>query len=129
MAEILTWFSMMSLSTYSSPRNEFLLHFDITGRLSATPWLRTFWPRSAAINAVVYSHSAKLGDLDMMSDRDQSQIALWNNQQWTDLHVCVHDLISEQAIARPQAVAIDAWDGSFTYQELEFNQPALSRNC
>ncbi|KAJ6068698.1 hypothetical protein N7499_010585 [Penicillium canescens] len=72
-----------------------------------------------AIDAVVHSHSAKLGDLDMMSDRDQSQIAHWNSQQWADLHVCVHDLISEQAITCPQAVAIEAWDGSFTYQELD----------
>ena len=79
-----------------------------------------------AIGAVVHSHSAKLDDLDMMSDRDQSQIAHWNSQQLADLHVCVHDLISKQAVTRPQAVAIDAWDGSFTYQELDSMTSALA---
>lgn len=68
-----------------------------------------------------------LRDLDMMSDRDQSHIAHWNNHQWADLHACVHDLISDQALARPQAVAIDAWDGSFTYQELDSITSALAQ--
>ncbi|KAK9855737.1 hypothetical protein MYU51_002451 [Penicillium brevicompactum] len=72
-----------------------------------------------SINTVIHSHTSKLADLTMLSERDQTQIAGWNSKEWDDLEVCVHDLISKQVAIRPQAVAIDAWDGSFTYQELD----------
>ncbi|KAJ5770020.1 uncharacterized protein N7511_002071 [Penicillium nucicola] len=72
-----------------------------------------------AINTVIHSHSSKLANVTMTSDRDQSQIARWNNKQWDDIEACVHDLISEQAISQPQAIAIDAWDGTLSYQELD----------
>ncbi|CAG8909366.1 unnamed protein product [Penicillium egyptiacum] len=80
-----------------------------------------------AIDIVVHQHTSVLSDSDMMSDRDRSQIARWNSHEWADLHVCVHDLISEQVLARPQAVAIDAWDGSFTYEELDSITSALAQ--
>lgn len=72
-----------------------------------------------AIDIVVHGHTSLLGEVDTMSDRDRSRIAHWNGYQWADLHACIHELISEQALARPQAIAIDAWDGSFTYEELD----------
>ncbi|KAJ5964403.1 HC-toxin synthetase [Penicillium vulpinum] len=80
-----------------------------------------------AIYTVVHRHTSILSDLDMMSDRDHAQIARWNNHQWVDVDACVHDLISDQALARPQAIAIDAWDGSFTYQELDSITSALAK--
>ncbi|KAG0156359.1 hypothetical protein PDIDSM_3537 [Penicillium digitatum] len=80
-----------------------------------------------AIDIIVHEHESVLSGLDMMSDSDKSQIARWNHHQWADFHVCVHDLISEQALARPQVVAIDAWDGRFTYEELDSITSDLSR--
>ena len=43
----------------------------------------------------------------------------WNQQVPPTIETCVHDLISQQARAQPDTIAIQSWDGNFTYSELE----------
>ncbi|GIZ47066.1 hypothetical protein CKM354_001016700 [Cercospora kikuchii] len=47
------------------------------------------------------------------------QIWEWNNALPETTPSCVHDVIASRARERPLAFAINAWDGNFTYGELE----------
>ncbi|KAI9709702.1 MAG: NRPS [Bogoriella megaspora] len=53
------------------------------------------------------------------SDQDLYQIWSWNAAVPEAIERCVHDLIKTTAELHPSAPAIDAHDGSFTYQELD----------
>ncbi|OJJ42483.1 hypothetical protein ASPZODRAFT_137284 [Penicilliopsis zonata CBS 506.65] len=61
----------------------------------------------------------RLCDLDMFSPEDARQVWEWNAVPATTENVCVHDQIAGQAQRQPDHVAIDAWDGSVTYRELD----------
>ncbi|KAJ8116150.1 hypothetical protein ONZ43_g4503 [Nemania bipapillata] len=59
-------------------------------------------------------------NISTVSERDLVDIWSWNS---TDVpkavEACVHDLITETARRQPEALAIHAWDGDLTYQELD----------
>ena len=57
------------------------------------------------------NHSAYLKDVD--------KIWQWNGSVPEPVQACVHDIIHDIATARPQAMAVCAWDGEFTYSELD----------
>ncbi|KAI1275329.1 hypothetical protein F5Y07DRAFT_409348 [Xylaria sp. FL0933] len=58
-------------------------------------------------------------DLDVTSPEDWAELTVWNNTLPEAIHACAHDLIREQSMLRPEAPAICAWDGQFTYGEME----------
>jgi len=62
--------------------------------------------------------SRPLLELDSLSSADQRQIAAWNATVPEKVGKCVHELVVEQARARPTYQAIWAWDGSLSYKEL-----------
>lgn len=68
----------------------------------------------------------KLCDLDIFSAEDEQQIWEWNAMPARSENKCVHDLIAEQAISSPNHIAIEAWDGSLTYSELDKMSSQLS---
>ncbi|KAM3535458.1 hypothetical protein MY4038_001330 [Beauveria bassiana] len=55
----------------------------------------------------------------LLSERDLDQLWQWNAVVPETIQRCIHDIISEQAAQRPQDVAVQSWDGSLTYSELE----------
>ncbi|KIL87087.1 non-ribosomal peptide synthetase [Fusarium avenaceum] len=61
----------------------------------------------------------ELKDVNTMTPQDLETIWNQNKSVPEPVHRCVHDLIKEQAIARPEAAAVNAWDGNFTYRELD----------
>lgn len=50
---------------------------------------------------------------------DLDWIWTWNNELPPLLESCMHDIIAGQASKHPEKVAIDAWDGSLTYGQVE----------
>jgi amino acid adenylation domain-containing protein len=60
-----------------------------------------------------------LGGLDVMSAEDIDQLKAWNIREPVLTEDCMHDLILSQCRAQPDASAIAAWDGQFSYGELE----------
>jgi non-ribosomal peptide synthetase component F len=61
-----------------------------------------------------------VGGLDMCTNRSMRQIMDWNADQVPPIRRCVHEVIHEQALARPRTTkAVDGHDGSFTYQEFD----------
>ena len=62
----------------------------------------------------------KLADLDLVSQQDLEQIWHWNLSVPLDVEsAVVHDLIAETMEHQPGAQAICAWDGEWTYRELD----------
>ncbi|KAL3429906.1 hypothetical protein BDV09DRAFT_200156 [Aspergillus tetrazonus] len=59
-----------------------------------------------------------LQQLNLLSPNDQQQISTWNAAAPEPVEQCVHEMVDEQAIAHPTKLAVCAWDGRFTYQEL-----------
>lgn len=56
----------------------------------------------------------------LASDADKAQLWAWNKAQLPQtIHDCVHALFEQQAAIQPDAIAVDAWDGSFTYRQLD----------
>lgn len=51
--------------------------------------------------------------------RDLERIWNWNAALPPTIERTMHDIISEQAAARPDKVALSSWDGQFTYAEIE----------
>ncbi|KAM3513561.1 hypothetical protein MY11210_002756 [Beauveria gryllotalpidicola] len=62
---------------------------------------------------------AKLADVMSINTLDLDDIWKWNATVPEALDRCVHDLIKETVDKQPQATAIHAWDGQFTYQDLD----------
>ncbi|KAL6790347.1 hypothetical protein GGI42DRAFT_365191 [Trichoderma sp. SZMC 28013] len=54
-----------------------------------------------------------------VSEQDLDQIWTWNTSIPPPVEGCVHDLIKEIARNQPDALAICAWDGDFTYSQLD----------
>ena len=63
-----------------------------------------------------------LGDISMTSDWDLKRSRELNPEEPEIIESCFHRLVEEQALQRPDAPAIQAWDAEFTYWEL--NQAA-----
>lgn len=63
---------------------------------------------------------APLSSLDFMSPANLNRVCEWNNNYSVQpVERCVHDVIADQVLDRPDSEAICAWDGSLTYRELD----------
>jgi amino acid adenylation domain-containing protein/non-ribosomal peptide synthase protein (TIGR01720 family) len=58
-------------------------------------------------------------NLKLVSKEDLTDIWTWNATSYENVEVCVHDLIMDTALRQPHAPAVSAWDGDWTYQELQ----------
>jgi amino acid adenylation domain-containing protein/non-ribosomal peptide synthase protein (TIGR01720 family) len=65
--------------------------------------------------------SKPLRDLALVNPKDMDTIISWNSASIDPVHRCIHNAISEDSVAaRPNAIAIDAWDtGAMSYRELD----------
>lgn len=59
-----------------------------------------------------------LAEIEVVSHQDLFDIWNWNTPVPETFDACVHDLFAAQAQAQPNALAVQAWDGSMTYNEL-----------
>lgn len=65
------------------------------------------------------NQTTKVKDVGILSDTDLHHIWKWNAHIPTAQGVCVHNLISDRTQKQREALAIDAWDGRFTYGQLD----------
>lgn len=63
--------------------------------------------------------TTKVKNIDIMSDIDMYDIWKWNAHLPTAQGVCVQNLIMEKTRNQREAPAVDAWDGCFTYGQLD----------
>ncbi|GIZ45626.1 hypothetical protein CKM354_000878400 [Cercospora kikuchii] len=65
------------------------------------------------------SASARLSELSMTTEQEVDQIWRWNEPIEMSADKCVHETISRVAQSTPNAIAISAWDGDLTYEQLD----------
>lgn len=64
---------------------------------------------------------------NLISNEDRRDMWTWNEIVPETADVCVHALITAKALEQPHSLAICAWDGDFTYAELDNLSTALAR--
>ncbi|KAF7512376.1 hypothetical protein GJ744_001944 [Endocarpon pusillum] len=64
------------------------------------------------------SENTTITELDMFTEEDQTQILEWNRRYPEVVNTCVPEVFAQQVQMRPQAPAVNAWDGDLTYAEL-----------
>lgn len=63
--------------------------------------------------------SKTLSSIDMVSAHDMHTIWDWNKSCPGTYSACLHDVISSRSQMQPDALAVNAWDGDFSYSELD----------
>ncbi|KAK4498511.1 hypothetical protein PRZ48_011169 [Zasmidium cellare] len=61
----------------------------------------------------------RVGDVDPLTNEELSLIWSWNEALPEAVDGLMHEVIAERSRARPNAQAIESWDGSLTYAELD----------
>lgn len=72
-----------------------------------------------ALHSIFRDIGTTVSRLELISKDQKQQILERNSHVPEGLNRCVYELVSERIQEQPSAVAIDAWDGSLTYEELD----------
>jgi amino acid adenylation domain-containing protein/non-ribosomal peptide synthase protein (TIGR01720 family) len=71
--------------------------------------------------------SQTLSDISLMNPADMETVATWNSKPVPTIPRCIHSVIAEDNVRRPNAPAIDAWDtGVMSYSELDERSTRLA---
>ncbi|KAH6708906.1 hypothetical protein BKA61DRAFT_696822 [Leptodontidium sp. MPI-SDFR-AT-0119] len=70
---------------------------------------------------------ATLATILSCSDADLAQISRWNDTRPVPPSETVLELIARQVAAQPDRLAVDAWDGSLTYRQLDLHASQLAQ--
>ncbi|EAW14636.1 putative nonribosomal peptide synthase [Aspergillus clavatus NRRL 1] len=71
-----------------------------------------------ALRTIITEHHQCVSQAHLLGPIQQKQLERWNHEDPRDLKQCVHQLILERCRLSPDALAVDAWDGRWTYREL-----------
>ncbi|KAJ4129080.1 Nonribosomal peptide synthetase chry1 [Fusarium equiseti] len=74
-----------------------------------------------AVEEIVLNIDSYIGDLEICSDSDINRLARWNmlSAEEDPIPQPIHRVISQTSVLYPKSIAVSAWDGDFTYQELD----------
>lgn len=71
------------------------------------------------------SEDLPLGRVEVASEDDLRDLEAWNPEV-EPMDQCIHWMVEQQVLARPDAMAVDAWDGQFTYREVNSHAERLA---
>ncbi|KAI4620847.1 NRPS [Alternaria metachromatica] len=54
-----------------------------------------------------------------VTEEELDELWSWNYPLQPELRFCMHEKVSEQAALNPEKIAIEAWDGTLTYRQVE----------
>lgn len=74
---------------------------------------------SSIIDTLSRVPDTPIHNLLTISESELDEIWNWNSPLPPDLQTCMHELVAEQAEKQPNKNAIEAWDGSLTYKEID----------
>lgn len=73
-----------------------------------------------AVSMIMEITGGQVKEVDLFSDHDHQQILAWNSQPEVAVpKEHVHELVAKHAIENSDIQAVCAWDGNFTYAELD----------
>ncbi|KAH7407957.1 nonribosomal peptide synthase [Cadophora sp. MPI-SDFR-AT-0126] len=68
----------------------------------------------------------RVSDIELLSGRDREQILHWNSKTLEEVKRCIHEVIQDNALAKPDAEAICFTGGSISYMELDQHSDQLA---
>lgn len=71
------------------------------------------------LSYVITRSDCTVGKIDCFSDRHREEVSKFNSFPLEKMDRCIHEVIRDQVLQRPDSEAICAWDGNFTFQELD----------
>lgn len=71
------------------------------------------------LDTLLRSVEHDLSTFASISQDELEELWSWNSPMPPDLQMCHHEMIAEQVSQQPDKIAIEAWDGSLTYQQVE----------
>ncbi|CBF87069.1 protein easA [Aspergillus nidulans FGSC A4] len=74
--------------------------------------------RQALLN-IVKEEDAVLGEIDISTTQEINQLREWAKEIPPKADYRIHDKVYEQRLRRPDAWAVQGWDGDLTYQQLD----------
>ncbi|RAH74069.1 nonribosomal peptide synthase Pes1 [Aspergillus aculeatinus CBS 121060] len=82
------------------------------------------------LSSVIHSslENRTIGEIDFLSEQCCQKMSEWNANLEDRPEICVHEIIQQRACANPSAPAISAWDGEFTYAELDILSTRLAEH-
>ncbi|KAM5489397.1 NRPS cluster protein [Microsporum audouinii] len=72
-----------------------------------------------AFSAITTSPTVSVGAFDPLTAFHLKQITKWNSFSLNTVNRCIHEVIHDQVLRKPEAEAVCSWDGSFSFQELD----------
>ena len=72
-----------------------------------------------AVSKILQQPDASLGNLELLSDRDNKRLRSWNAALQSPLPFGIHEMINQRTKNQPNHQAVSSWDGEFTYSELD----------
>ncbi|KAJ2987577.1 hypothetical protein NUW58_g4428 [Xylaria curta] len=121
-------------STYAITLECFIMHGEVRARASFDTRVVDEWRMGQILRQLgtVLEQLATapadrtIGEIELLTIEDKSVIGIWNRPDVNVVDKCVHDLIAANAQVRPDAPAIDAWDGKLSHKELDNLSTQLS---
>ena len=80
------------------------------------------------VTAVAADPDTRLSRIPLLTEADRMNLARWNATSEPFADVCVHDLVTAQALKTPSAVAVEGNEGSLTYTGLERLSNQIARH-
>ncbi|EGD94500.1 nonribosomal peptide synthase [Trichophyton tonsurans CBS 112818] len=118
------------LSSWSDRSKQAVVFCDLTSKdgLAIQGWAEDAWTCTQMVSQM--SHLVGLikqgpGDAPVTAitsgihSEDLRRIRGWNSNELVRHDICIHEQIRRQSESRGEEIAVCAWDGSFTYNELE----------
>lgn len=81
---------------------------------------------SQALSEIVKKPHCLVEEIDLFSKQHELQVRAWNAKVHNRTASCVHNLIQHHSQTRPDALSVTAWDGDFTYKELDEHSSRLA---
>ncbi|KAL5421473.1 Non-ribosomal peptide synthetase [Paraphaeosphaeria minitans] len=106
-------------------------HIQVSScRVGLPQWQASSQLRSFAhiLETVLQDHEHALARLIEPSEHELDSIWSWTTPLPGTINKCMHDLISEKSELQPTKTAVEAWDGNFTYQEVDQYSTELAQN-
>ena len=81
-----------------------------------------------ATEEIVFHIDCPIETLDICSDADINCLFQWNSVSGDEIPSthCIHHIISQKCATQQDSIAVSAWDGEFTYAELDSLSSALA---
>ena len=90
-----------------------------TGIISQSQMVLIIDHFSFMIGQVISQPSKTLSQLAGLSPQHSQKLNRWNSKVPEAVHSCLHDLVAWQWRKHPRRLAVSAWDGDLSYNELE----------